>query len=63
MESLASGRRILTVIHRNFAQIDQAAAEYGPFDFLLADLGVSSMQLDDPQRGFPISRRGLLTCV
>ncbi len=57
---LGFGPEILTVIHRNFAQIDQAAAEYGPFDFLLADLGVSSMQLDDPQRGFSYKQEGPL---
>ena len=36
----------------NFANIDQVAAEAGKFDFVLADLGVSSMQIDDPSRGF-----------
>ena len=36
----------------NFANIDQVAAEVGKFDFVLADLGVSSMQIDDPSRGF-----------
>ena len=36
----------------NFANIDQVAAEEGKFDFVLADLGVSSMQIDDPKRGF-----------
>ena len=36
----------------NFANIDQVAAEAGMFDFVLADLGVSSMQIDDPSRGF-----------
>lgn len=36
----------------NFANIDQVAAEAGKFDFVLADLGVSSMQIDDPKRGF-----------
>ncbi|MCR4589031.1 MAG: 16S rRNA (cytosine(1402)-N(4))-methyltransferase RsmH [Lachnospiraceae bacterium] len=36
----------------NFANIDQVAAEAGLFDFVLADLGVSSMQIDNPERGF-----------
>ncbi len=36
----------------NFANIDQVAKEAGKFDFVLADLGVSSMQIDNPERGF-----------
>ena len=36
----------------NFANIDQVASEAGGFDFVLADLGVSSMQIDNPERGF-----------
>ena len=36
----------------NFANIDEVASEAGKFDFVLADLGVSSMQIDDPSRGF-----------
>ena len=36
----------------NFRNIDQVAKEAGKFDFVLADLGVSSMQIDDPERGF-----------
>ena len=36
----------------NFANIDEVANEAGKFDFVLADLGVSSMQIDDPSRGF-----------
>ena len=36
----------------NFANIDKVCEEAGKFDFVLADLGVSSMQIDDPKRGF-----------
>ena len=36
----------------NFANIDKVAEEAGKFDFVLADLGVSSMQIDNPERGF-----------
>ena len=43
---------IVTVKLINFAQIDEVAAEVGKFDFILADLGVSSMQIDNPERGF-----------
>lgn len=54
-ERLASqgfGEDILTVKLINFANIDQVAEEAGKFDFILADLGVSSMQIDNPERGF-----------
>lgn len=36
----------------NFANIDKVSEEVGKFDFVLADLGVSSMQIDNPERGF-----------
>lgn len=54
------GPEILTILHQNFANIDQVAAKYGPFDFILADLGVSSMQIDNPERGFSYKTDGLL---
>ena len=44
---------ILTVKLQNFRDIDKVAADAGKkFDFVLADLGVSSMQIDNPERGF-----------
>lgn len=46
------GEEIVTVKLTNFANIDQVAKEAGKFDFVLADLGVSSMQIDNPERGF-----------
>ena len=54
------GEDILTVVQENFANIDRIGAEYGPFDFLLADLGVSSMQIDNPERGFSYKLDGPL---
>jgi 16S rRNA (cytosine1402-N4)-methyltransferase len=44
--------KVLTIQHLNFSEIDLIAAVSGPFDFILADLGVSSMQIDNPDRGF-----------
>ena len=44
----------------NFANIDEVATECGKFDFVLADLGVSSMQIDDPKRGFSYKTDGPL---
>jgi 16S rRNA (cytosine1402-N4)-methyltransferase len=45
----------------NFAGIPQMLADAGGgFDFILADLGVSSMQLDNPARGFTFKREGPL---
>lgn len=46
------GEDILTLVNTNFANIDEVAAAHGKFDFILADLGVSSMQIDNPARGF-----------
>lgn len=54
------GEDILTVKLLNFANIDQVAEEAGTFDFVLADLGVSSMQLDNPDRGFSYKTEGPL---
>ena len=44
----------------NFCQIDELSAEVGGFDFVLADLGVSSMQIDNPERGFTFKSDGPL---
>ncbi|MGN0415691.1 MAG: 16S rRNA (cytosine(1402)-N(4))-methyltransferase RsmH [Agathobacter sp.] len=54
------GENILTVKLQNFCTIDEIAAEAGGFDFILADLGVSSMQIDNPQRGFSFREDGPL---
>lgn len=54
------GPEVLTVILQNFVNIDQVAKEAGKFDFVLADLGVSSMQIDNPDRGFSYKVEGPL---
>ena len=60
MEGWGYGPEILTIRQMNFADIDQIAAEVGLFDFILADLGVSSMQIDNPERGFSYKFEGPL---
>lgn len=55
------GEDILTVRLQNFADIDLVAKDTGKkFDFILADLGVSSMQIDNPDRGFSYKVEGPL---
>lgn len=54
------GPEILTVRLMNFAEIDRLSEEVGKFDFVLADLGVSSMQIDNPERGFSYKAEGPL---
>src|SRR5207244_12692646 len=48
--------------HLNFAGVRQALSDAGAdrADGVLADLGVSSMQIDDPGRGFSYMRDGPL---
>ena len=54
------GEEILTIKLQNFCTIDEIAKEAGGFDFVLADLGVSSMQIDNPERGFSFKVEGPL---
>lgn len=60
LNDLGYGDDIFTAINQNFANIGEVAKEYGTFDFLLADLGVSSMQIDNPKRGFSYKNEGPL---
>ena len=60
LEEKGFGPDILTVKLENFANIDKVAEEAGKFDFVLADLGVSSMQIDNPERGFSFKVDGPL---
>ena len=59
LASLGYGPDILTIRRMNFADLDQVAPGE-TFDFVLADLGVSSMQIDNPERGFTFKYDGPL---
>ena len=55
------GERV-TLVHAEFSKIGEVARELGlpPLDGVLADLGVSSMQLDRAERGFSFREAGPL---
>jgi 16S rRNA (cytosine1402-N4)-methyltransferase len=56
------GPEIFTAVRSNFAGLPQALAgiDLSGADCILADLGVSSMQIDDPSRGFSVKTDGPL---
>lgn len=61
LRALGFGPESLVVQRMNFAGISKVVAEHGaPFDFIMADLGVSSMQIDTPERGFSFKIDGPL---
>src|SRR2546427_10386204 len=55
------GPRVVFV-HANFREVAQVAAAHGfsGCDGVLADIGISSMMVDDPSRGFSFMREGPL---
>jgi 16S rRNA (cytosine1402-N4)-methyltransferase len=59
---MAVSEGAFTPVHANFARLPEVLADagLGGVDLFLADLGLSSMQLDDPARGFSFKRRGPL---
>ena len=62
LRGLGFGSEVLTTVRSNFAGLPQALAanQLGGADVILADLGVSSMLLDDPARGFSVKLEGPL---
>ena len=54
------GENVWDVCLMNFANIAEIEKKAGKLDFVLADLGVSSMQIDDPKRGFSFREEGPL---
>lgn len=49
-ENLANGMVPTRLLHENFTNV--LALELGAFDVILADLGLNSLHVDDPSRGF-----------
>jgi 16S rRNA (cytosine1402-N4)-methyltransferase len=62
LRDLGFGPDVFTAHRSNFAGLPQvlAAAQIPAVDIILADLGVSSMQLDNPSRGFSTKGDGPL---
>jgi 16S rRNA (cytosine1402-N4)-methyltransferase len=58
--ALGYGPEAIVFKKMNFSCIDEVALESGPLNFVLADLGVSSMQIDNPERGFSFKIEGPL---
>jgi 16S rRNA (cytosine1402-N4)-methyltransferase len=62
LRALGFGSAIFTAIRSNFAGLLQVLARLGlaGADIILADLGISSMQIDNPTRGFSFKSEGPL---
>ena len=53
-ERLRPHERQVTLVHAEFSQLGEVAAanQFPPFDGIVADLGISTLELDSPERGF-----------
>ncbi|HET6991076.1 MAG TPA: 16S rRNA (cytosine(1402)-N(4))-methyltransferase RsmH, partial [Bacteroidia bacterium] len=60
LAALGYDEKNVVIRKMNFSGIDQIVAEAGLLNFVLADLGVSSMQIDNPERGFSFKVEGPL---
>jgi 16S rRNA (cytosine1402-N4)-methyltransferase len=62
LRALGFGPDVFSARRSNFAGLSQAlqATQFKTADVILADLGVSSMQLDHPSRGFSVKNEGPL---
>lgn len=60
LELLGYDEKDITIINANFKDIDIMLSKNIKCDFLLADLGISSMQVDNPERGFSYKHEGPL---
>jgi 16S rRNA (cytosine1402-N4)-methyltransferase len=60
LRALGFGPEIFEAHRSNFAGLPQVLAQMPGADIILADLGVSSMQIDDPARGFSVKHDGPL---
>jgi 16S rRNA (cytosine1402-N4)-methyltransferase len=60
LAALGYGDDVLSIRKMNFSNLDLIIYESGLLNFILADLGVSSMQIDNPERGFSFKVDGPL---